>query len=312
MTIQRYQYIIKVADVSSITEAARQLYVSPSAISQCIAAEEKEHNIQIFDRTSKPIQLTTQGKIYLQFAQEMIHCYKNMSIKLQEDMLYHNEFTLTIAIPAVLVKDFFAAISPKFQQRFPKSHFRVISPSLKITESLLINKRIDFALTGWFYNSPKIINIELAQYPETLLVAPPQHPVVMRYAHLNSWNMRPVLDLHEIRHESFILAPPGDHLREIADFCFTKYGFIPEERIEISNSIAIQSLVELGLGLGFINAHQVIIADKSPIEYFYLDQAIQVPQRRLYLQHCQKDSLSPPIKYIMELFQQNYSKLQIR
>ncbi|MBU5626464.1 LysR family transcriptional regulator [Oscillibacter sp. MSJ-2] len=307
MNINRYRYILRVAQVGGIQEAADQLFISPSAISQCIAAEEKEHNISIFDRSSKPMRLTVQGSIYLEYIQELLQCYENMETQLTENRLYTNDFQITIAMPAIMISSFFSTVSSQFYARYPGAHFRMISPNANMYETTLLNREADFAILGAFSTCPKITSIELAPYPPPILAAPPLHPIVKKFCALQTWEDRPFINLDEIRGESFILAPSGDWLRSAADTFFKHHNILPNERIQISNSISILRLVNQGLGFGFINAHAELLAGESPSHFFRLETDLFPIKRTIYLQHYYRKHLSAPIRYIVELIRQNHT-----
>ena len=51
MTVQQLKYILKVAEVGSITEAAKQLFISQPSLSNSIKETEKEAGITIFLRS---------------------------------------------------------------------------------------------------------------------------------------------------------------------------------------------------------------------------------------------------------------------
>lgn len=57
----KLQYIIAIADKKSISQAARDLYISQPALTKYISTLEDELGVQLFDRTSTPIQLTYAG-----------------------------------------------------------------------------------------------------------------------------------------------------------------------------------------------------------------------------------------------------------
>ena len=64
----KLQYIIAIADKKSISQAARDLYISQPALTKYISTLEDELGVQLFDRTSTPIQLTYAGEVYLEYA----------------------------------------------------------------------------------------------------------------------------------------------------------------------------------------------------------------------------------------------------
>ena len=62
MTIQQLRYVIKITECGSITEAARQLFVSQPSLSAAVKELEAELGIEIFRRTAKGITLTADGQ----------------------------------------------------------------------------------------------------------------------------------------------------------------------------------------------------------------------------------------------------------
>ena len=61
MTVQQLKYILKVAEVGSITEAAKMLFISQPSLSNSIKDTEKEAGITIFHRSRTGITLTKDG-----------------------------------------------------------------------------------------------------------------------------------------------------------------------------------------------------------------------------------------------------------
>ena len=65
MTIQQLKYIIKIVECGSITEAARQLFISQPSLSAAVKELEQEYGIEIFYRTPKGITLSADGTEFL-------------------------------------------------------------------------------------------------------------------------------------------------------------------------------------------------------------------------------------------------------
>ncbi len=72
MTIQQLKYIIKIVECGSITEAARQLFISQPSLSAAVREIETEYGIEIFYRTSKGISLSPDGTEFLSYARQII------------------------------------------------------------------------------------------------------------------------------------------------------------------------------------------------------------------------------------------------
>lgn len=72
MTIQQLKYIIAVAEKGSITEAARNLYISQPSLSNAIKDIEKEVGLTIFFRSRSGVTLTKEGVEFLGYARQVL------------------------------------------------------------------------------------------------------------------------------------------------------------------------------------------------------------------------------------------------
>lgn len=72
MDIRQLRYFIAVAEHLNFTEAARELFVAQSAVSQQIADLEKKVGVQLFIRNKRSVQLTKAGTVLLKEANDLI------------------------------------------------------------------------------------------------------------------------------------------------------------------------------------------------------------------------------------------------
>jgi LysR family hydrogen peroxide-inducible transcriptional activator len=73
MTITQLQYVLAVAEHKNFTLAADKCFVTQPTLSMQIQKVEEELNIQIFDRTKKPIQLTEIGQKIVNQAKNIVN-----------------------------------------------------------------------------------------------------------------------------------------------------------------------------------------------------------------------------------------------
>ena len=78
MTIQQLKYLIGVSETGSINKAAEILYVSQPSLTAAIKDVENEFNITIFNRSSKGITLTSEGKEFIQYGRQIYAQYDNL------------------------------------------------------------------------------------------------------------------------------------------------------------------------------------------------------------------------------------------
>ena len=72
MTLQQLKYVTTIANIGSISEAAKRLFVSQPSITKAIKELEKEMGITIFDRTNKGITVSKEGERFLGYARQVL------------------------------------------------------------------------------------------------------------------------------------------------------------------------------------------------------------------------------------------------
>lgn len=72
MTLQQLKYLIAVAEKGSITEAAKDLYISQPSLSGAIKEVEKVANLTIFNRCRAGVALTAEGMEFLGYARQVV------------------------------------------------------------------------------------------------------------------------------------------------------------------------------------------------------------------------------------------------
>ena len=71
MTFQQLQYILEISRNKSVSGAAKALFISPSSVSICLAALEKELGYPLFSRTQNGLIPTEQGLQVLDYANQI-------------------------------------------------------------------------------------------------------------------------------------------------------------------------------------------------------------------------------------------------
>ena len=72
MTLQQLKYVTTIANIGSISEAAKRLFVSQPRLTKAIKELEKEMGITIFDRTNKGITVSKEGERFLGYARQVL------------------------------------------------------------------------------------------------------------------------------------------------------------------------------------------------------------------------------------------------
>lgn len=72
MTLQQLKYVVTVADKGTISEAAKELFISQPTITNAIKDLEKKMQITIFNRTNKGIIVSNVGNEFLAYARQVL------------------------------------------------------------------------------------------------------------------------------------------------------------------------------------------------------------------------------------------------
>lgn len=95
MTLQQLKYITMVAEKGSLTEAAKELYISQPSLTKSIKELEKEMGISIFDRTNKGISVSKEGEIFLGYARQVLEQTSLIEEKYKQPSKGKQEFSVS-------------------------------------------------------------------------------------------------------------------------------------------------------------------------------------------------------------------------
>jgi len=81
MTLTQLRYAIAVADASSVSEAARNLFIAQPSLSASVKELEREIGKELFCRTNRGISLTSDGKEFIGYARQVVEQYELIEAK---------------------------------------------------------------------------------------------------------------------------------------------------------------------------------------------------------------------------------------
>lgn len=106
MTLVQLKYAITVANASSMSEAARELFISQPSLSASIKDLEEEIGIELFHRTNRGISLTPDGKEFIGYARQVVEQYALMESKYIDKTAEKKKFSVSMQHYSFAVKAF--------------------------------------------------------------------------------------------------------------------------------------------------------------------------------------------------------------
>ncbi len=118
MTLQQLKYMITAAEVGSITEAAKVLFISQPSLSGAIKEVEKEAGISIFTRCRAGIALTKEGMEFLGYARQVVQQMELLESKYINDQPAKQRFCISTQHYTFTANAFVELVQHFGQERF--------------------------------------------------------------------------------------------------------------------------------------------------------------------------------------------------
>lgn len=96
MTLTQLRYVITVANSNSLSEAARNLFISQPSLSASIKELETEIGMDLFRRTNRGISLTTGGEEFIGYARQIVEQYELMESKYINQTATKKKFSVSM------------------------------------------------------------------------------------------------------------------------------------------------------------------------------------------------------------------------
>lgn len=147
MTITQLHYVLAVAEHQNFTKAAEHCFVTQPTLSMQIQKLEDELDIQIFDRSKKPIALTEVGqKIVVQAKSIVVESDRMQDIVDQQKGFIGGDYKIGI-IPTVM-PTLLPMFLKAFIKRYPKVHLKIEELTTEDLIAQLIEGHIDAGIAA--------------------------------------------------------------------------------------------------------------------------------------------------------------------
>ena len=149
MDMRSLTYFVHAAKTLNFTQAAKECYISQTAISLAIAKLEDELGFPLFERNNRIIGLTEAGKEFYNWASQILHSYNN-AVKRCTNIASGYAGDIAVAFASFFDGLFFMPELKDFKKRYPEVQIRIRTvPPNRMQEALKCGE-ID-AVVWWPY-----------------------------------------------------------------------------------------------------------------------------------------------------------------
>jgi DNA-binding transcriptional LysR family regulator len=241
LDVRRLKVLREVAARGSFSAAAEALSFTQSAVSQQVAALERESGTKLVERGARGIRLTPAGRALVEHADAIIARLEDAEEELAAIAgLRGGRLRLASFQSAG------ATLVPRalgeFHKRFPDVELVVTQAEADEARAGLASGDVDLAIVMDFEHMPTLapdLNLTLLLHDPYDAALPSDHPLAGR----------DVLEVKELAEERWILPSAGMGCQEGIYAACRVHGFEPKQAIETDENEQLQAFIAAGLGV---------------------------------------------------------------
>jgi DNA-binding transcriptional LysR family regulator len=292
MDTERCREFVTLAQTCNYLQAADQLFISQSSLSKHIKALERELGVDLFNRTTRRVQLTEHGRVFLPFARKLAAMAHDAEVALA-DASDNERRIIDIGSIPVMVPYGITELLTRFERDHPNVHLRITEGEADQLKDLLRNRILDLAfIREWDGDvGQRDVDDEFSstEYAQDRLAAvlPASHPLAAR----------PTIKLSELANDEFLLLPQGTVMNALITDACAADGFVPEVRYRGTRAENIIDLVARGMGVSLLMRTPAAYLARAAVSIVDLENPIMT---KVKLYHLRDRELTPDVREFLE------------
>ncbi len=242
LTLRQLQIFAAAAQYESFARAAEVLHLTQPAVSMQIKQLEEATGLALFERVGRRIALTEAGAILSHHAKRILGDIKDADDAMRA-LASADGGTVSIGLVST-ARYFVPRQISRYAERHPKVdiHFSIGKRDTLLRQ--LQDNAIDLAVMG----RPSVeldAHCEPLAYNPHVIAASTTHPFVDAAC----------FDLHELRHDTFLMREPGSDTASVANDMFRQHLFTPARTLALDSHETVKQAVAAGMGVSLLPLH---------------------------------------------------------
>jgi DNA-binding transcriptional LysR family regulator len=241
VTLRQLRILSAVTKTGSMAGAARQLHVTPPAITVQMQQLEETAGLPLIERLGEGTTPTAAGEVLLRAA----HRIEALLAECDQEIgqLKGIKGGRVMAGVVSTAKYFAPKALAAFRAQHPGVDLRLSVHNRQETIAALRDLALDLAIMGRPPENLDLENTPLGDHPH-IIIAAGAHPLAGRK-----------VSIAGLAEETFFIREQGSGTRMLMESLFRDAGFTPNIGMEIGSNETIKQAVIAGLGIAFISAH---------------------------------------------------------
>ena len=242
MNVDYLKAFHKVATTRSFTKAARELFLTQSAVSQQIRSLEDQIGGRLFDRSGKRVLLTSEGEVLFAYAGRLFDLHEEIE-SLFGGLRTMQRGKVAIGATAVIGTYFMPAAISAYHQLYPEIEIDLRMGNSEQVLELLLEREVDIGIAGMIKKQATLDGVFLHR-EKLIFVCSPQSPLAARTR----------VTLGELDSIPFIWREKGTQTLAIVKRWFQENATddFPHQTLSLANMEAAKRIVEEGYGVTII------------------------------------------------------------
>jgi DNA-binding transcriptional LysR family regulator len=276
MDLKSLRYFVAVAESESLGKAARRLNTAQPALSVRIRKLEQQIGAELFDRTSRGMQLTDAGSALYARAREALALAQE-GVEAARAVAAGHRGRLTIGYMFALGYAMLPRLVPALRQAIPEVELQFVEMSARLHEQLLLEHKVDVALC-----MPPILHEEV----RTVVVG--SHPLRLALSTSSPLARSRSIPVSRLQGERLIALPagPGGPDSSTVTAVLRRHGLSLQIAHRVETVHAALALVLAGEGIALLPA---CVAQLTPQKVVL--RALQDVPERLEVAVCWRSEL---------------------
>lgn len=236
--LNNIQIFLRVAEVSSFTEAANSLGLPKAAVSIAVQQLEAHLGTRLLHRTTRRVQMTQDGQAFYERGRDLLADFDELS-NLFKDSSDQLRGRLRVDMQNIIARDLVIPHLPEFLNKYPELELELSCTSRKVD---LVREGFDCVLRVGKLMDSSLVARQLGKYQLVNCASP---AYVTRYGEPQSLDD---LQHHQLIHYALVLGSKPDAFEYVDDQ--GEQQFIPMAgRVTVNNPDAYKSACLAGLGI---------------------------------------------------------------